>query len=141
MFSIRRATVFSALAAAALIGLSSVIVTPANAVTRSLPKSPFFAIKCSGDVCIQTASKNLTYANVNAWANTTTFTGHFQLLNTGCGITWGNSPTGTWPAGGTHYTFVNVLYDPVCGGDHWQVIAWKKTANGNKNIGAVAFQI
>jgi hypothetical protein len=143
MFFAKRATVISALSAAVLIGSSVMSAIPANAASLSV--RPAFGTVCGGDACIQTASKGGTYANVNAWANTTTFSGHFELQNVGCGypgLHIANSSTGTWPAGGTHYTFKNIIWHGMgCGGDSWAVIAWKKTSSGFSQIGFVSFQI
>ena len=64
------------------------------------------AIQCSGDVCIQSQCAQCNIQNINAWANTSTFTGHFEFF---FGIyVIRNSPNRTWPAGGTHYTFTGV---------------------------------
>jgi len=86
-------------------------------------------------VCIQTASKSGALANVNAWARSTTFTGHFQLIDN-CDVTVANSPTETWPAGGRHYTFTNIHYADC--GDFWEVVAW---SNSNDNLAAAEFVI
>jgi hypothetical protein len=142
MFFAKRAVMLSALSAAALIGLSVMSSIPANAAAHSRPIVPAYAIVCHDDACIQTASKNATYANVNAWANNTTFYGHFQLVNTGCGTTWGNSPNETWPAGGRHYTFQNIEWNPPVCGDFWSVTAWRHNSNGTyTSLGTVGFQI
>jgi hypothetical protein len=141
MFSIKKAMVLSALSVAALIGFSAMSVIPANAATPQITR-PAFAVVCHADACIQTASKGATYANVNAWANTTTFYGHFQLVNTGCGNTVANSSTGTWPAGGKHYTFKNIVWSGDTCGDYWSVTAWRHNSNGSyTSLGTVGFQI
>jgi len=142
MFFAKRVAVLSALSAAALISFSAVAAIPASAATSSRPVTPRFAIVCHADACIQTASKGATLANVNAWANTTTFFGHFQLVNTGCGNTVANSPNETWPAGGRHYTFTNIQWQGGVCGDFWSVTAWRHNSNGTyTSLGTVGFQI
>lgn len=112
--------------------------TPANAATHR-PVTPRFAIVCGGNVCIQTASKGSSLANVNAWARNTTFFGHFQLVD-GCGVTVANSPNETWPAGGTHYTFTSIHWADC--GDFWTVTAWRHNSNGSyTSLGSVSFSI
>ena len=97
MFFARRKAILSVVA----LGLFAMSTVPAAAATtRAHRMTGDFAIQCSGDVCMQTASKNATYATIHAWANNKTFYGHFQLWNRGCGNTVANSPDETWPAGG-----------------------------------------
>ena len=131
------------LGAAAASAAPAMTAIPAHAVTHSRPVTPRFAIECHGDVCIQTAAKGATLATVNAWADTTTFTGHFQLVNTGCGITVANShPDKTWPAGGSHYPFTGIQWKGGACGDFWQITAWKHNPNGTyTSLGSVGFQI
>ncbi len=137
----RKTAVLFLLATAALVGPAVMSMAPASAATGSRLAEPAYAIVCHDDVCIQTASKNVTYANVNAWANTTTFKGHFQLVNRTCDITEGNSPNETWPAGGAHYTFKNIYYNPIACGDFWEVIGWKESGKTYVDIGNDGFQI
>jgi hypothetical protein len=139
----------AAVTIASAIGLTSLGTVAASAAPTmtaipahaagSRTVAPRFAIVCGGDACIQTASKGGVLANVNAWARSTTFTGHFQLVN-GCGNTVANSPNETWPAGGRHYTFANIHFADC--GDNWKVVAWRHNSNGTyTNLGAAVFAI
>jgi hypothetical protein len=124
----------TSLGASAASAAPAVTAIPANAAAHSQHLAPNFAILCGGDVCLQTASKNGPLANINAWARSTTFTGHFQLIDN-CGITVANSPNETWPAGGRHYTFTNIHYEDC--GDFWEVVGWRHNSNGTyTNLGA-----
>jgi hypothetical protein len=127
----------SAIALAAPAVLSSVpaqasVSAPASA---ALIPQAYGAIQCSGDVCIQSTCAHCNIQNINAWANTYTFTGHFEFF---FGIyVIRNSPDRTWPAGGTHYTFTGVdrALGTAC------VRAWKKVSGGYHDIGTVCFYL
>lgn len=142
MSMLSRGLVMSAAAAAALAGLSLAVPAAATAATAAptavlAPASGVVLaggdIQCSGDLCI----KNLTKSGVNpttikAWANTATFTGHFELIYHDGHVR--NSPTRSWKAGGSGFNFTNV---PI--GDGYTMKAWKGSGNKPKNIGTVGF--
>lgn len=99
------------------------------------------SIVCSGDLCIQTVAVDTTedLAEVNAWADTTNFTGHFEIT---VPDTWsGENSTGGnkgWPAGGTHYSFIV----PLFAGLRYQATAWRYNGGTSyTNIGRVNFTI
>jgi hypothetical protein len=99
------------------------------------------SILCSGDLCIQTVAVDTAegLAEVNAWADTTTFTGHFEIT---VPKTWsGENSTGgdkKWPAGGTHYSFVVPLFPGLT----YQATAWRRNSPGHySDIGRVNFGI
>jgi hypothetical protein len=143
MLVAKRAVAFLIACAIAVLGLSVVSAASANASAGTGRVTPDFAIICSGDVCIQTQSiSGAGYADLKAWANTTGFYGHFQLVNTNCGNTIAKSPNETFAAGESHhYLFTNIYIESVCG-DNWRVTGWKWISNGVlQNMGAVAFQI
>jgi hypothetical protein len=120
------------------------VVAPAVPAQASVPVAPasatvvphaYGAIDCAGDVCIQSTCAHCNIENINAWANRTTFTGHFEFF---FGIyVIRNSPDRTWPAGGTHYTFTGVsgALGSAC------VTAWKKVSGGYSDIGTVCFYL
>ncbi len=70
------------------------------------PVIPLTARGCGGDVCMYLSTPSGGYVYVQAWAYDVGFHGHFHLVGPD-GITQ-NSPAGTWPAGGTRYTFYTV---------------------------------
>lgn len=101
------------------------------------------AVVCNGDLCVQQGALSGGAAPVRAWADTTTFTGHFELDSNGCGspALWKNSPGGTWHAGGQGYTFT-VPIDGNCGNNGWGIIAWRHNTNGSyTRLGTVTFFI
>jgi hypothetical protein len=142
-----RITAISALSACALIGPAVVSALPANASTFT-PTSVSAAVAlrvpgveplsngdilCNGDVCIQGIDQGETEASVKAWANRTTFTGHFEIINVTSD--YANSPNQKWIAGGAGYVFT---YEPE--GTSYEVIAWKGTKTFT-NIGDVQFTL
>jgi hypothetical protein len=141
MLFAKRAVTSLAACAITAIGLSVTGTAAANAAAGTGHVTPGYAIVCGGDTCIQTASISGSYANVRAWANTTTFFGHFQLVNTGCGTTIATSPNQVWPAGGAHYTFVNIFWKTSCG-NSWRITGWKKVSPTKwDNMGSADFSI
>lgn len=141
-----RMALLTALASAALVALLGTSAIPAAAAPAmgAATANPIGSIVCGGDVCIQTQSANISNctAVVAAWANTTTFFGHFEIVPLGPTITPGvNSPGGdkTWPAGGTNVKITIPFYGSP---ETYQAIAWKRNANGSHTkIGTVNFTI
>lgn len=136
-FAKRIATV--TLLAAALLGSFTVGALPASATTATpagvavVPAAG--AVQCDGDLCIQRTSANgVLPATIRAWARTTKFTGHFELIFPDGSVK--NSPTQTWAAGGTGHKFTNVP-----GGPGYGMTAWKGTAHPFTNIGHVGFAV
>ena len=134
----KRIAFISTLMSAALVGSLGLAVVPANAAAA---RANAGAILCSGDLCIQTVAVDTTedLAAVNAWADTTTFTGHFEITVPG---TWSgeNSAGGDkrWPHGGTHYTFVVPLFPGLT----YQATAWRRNSPGHySHIGWKKFGI
>ena len=126
-----------ALSAAGNAHAQTIAHAPKTAHTAAV--KPRFAIVCSGDACVQTTFKGPSLANINAWANTVSFTGHFDLYN-GCGEFMGHSPDQFWPSGRDPFPFRNLHWADCF--DHWKVIAWQKNAPNNySNIGTVNFSI
>jgi hypothetical protein len=127
----------------ALIGSAAVSTLPAHASTAA--SAPVLTrlqpgvimsngdILCSGDVCIQGIDQGETEASVKAWADKTTFTGHFEIINVTSD--YANSPNKKWIAGGAGYVFT---YEPE--GTSYEVIAWKGTKTFT-NIGRVQFTL
>lgn len=95
------------------------------------------AVLCSGDLCIQDFVGNTTQT-VHAWADTYSFTGHFEL-EYGCSIAGcniANSANKSWPAGGTHWSFTYT--SAIISQCVW---AWKGPSSTGKytNIGEKCF--
>ena len=131
MFFSKRVTALSVLSAAALIGSSALGALPASAAGTIL---------CSGDVCIQTISVNAagTSAVITAWADTTTFTGHFELMSLTGQVQ--NGADKTWIAGGStgsvRAKFTAALTEQ--NGHTFSMYGWKKVAAGSyTNVGIV----
>jgi hypothetical protein len=106
----------------ALKARSSVAPEAAPQASAAVPDA-YGAILCQGDVCIQSQCAHCDVQNINAWANTYTFTGHFELTF-GCSIAGCNnfnSPNRSWPRGGTHWTFDGVPAATISA----SVRAWK----------------
>jgi hypothetical protein len=96
---------FSAVPAQASVA-AQVSVQASSAVPQVAAPQTKGAIQCGGDVCIQSQCAGCNIETIYAWANTSTFTGHFEFF---FGIyVIRNSPNRTWPAGGTHYGFTGV---------------------------------
>lgn len=120
--------------------LAGATAAPAGAATQpSAPVPRAGSILCNGDLCIQTVSVNTSNhtAKVNAWADTRTVTGYFILQQppvNGIG-SFEYSPTRTWPAGGTHYTFTT----PLLHGTYWMFMY--QGAPPGSPIGDVGFGI
>lgn len=126
MFFKGKAAALLAASALALVVPAAISAVPAQASVRAqafapaqasdasaliaLPRAPqlaipaaYGAIQCSGDVCIQSHCAHCLEQPIAVWANTYTFTGHFEVTF-GCtigGCTVFNSPNRTWRAGGT----------------------------------------
>lgn len=116
-------------------------VAHAPRITHAAVVKPRFDVICSGDVCIQTTSKNATTASVRTWPDTVSFTGHFELVN-GCGGVFGNSTEGDkfYQSGGTGFTFSGIHWADCM--DHWKMIGWQKNAPNNySKVGTVSFSI
>jgi hypothetical protein len=81
-------------------------------------------------VCIQRTTEIINNkANVRAWANTVSFTGHFELVGPNGHIA--NSTVQHWVAGGGGWTFQGVAK-----GAQYSVIAW-----GPGNVGHTNFSV
>jgi hypothetical protein len=113
------------------------VVRAESAVLNSAELSPDTKgkILCSGDLCIQYDGSfaNCSEAAVDAWADATTESGHFQIKIPSVGYAQ-NSSSGTWKAGGAGFEFATPLYPEPTG---YTVIFWH---NGN-NIGQKNFTI
>jgi len=124
----RRVTTIAASSVVSLGILIAVDAVPASATTYY----------CSGDVCADVVSVASAGFGIDAWAYTTTFFGHFELISPN-GTVY-NEPVNadvTNPAGGTSQHF---QVPQVDGG--YTVIAWKwVSAGNNKNIGEVGFSV
>jgi hypothetical protein len=81
------------------------------------------AVICQGDVCIQSQCAHCDTQSIRVWANTTTFTGHFEIIYacSMAGCVDRNSPNATWKAHGTGHTFGGV---PAAAGNG-RAKAWK----------------
>jgi len=142
IFRRRRVALLSALSAAALIGSLGGTAIPASAVTaapQAVAVSASYGVVCSGALCIQTQSVNITTceAVIYAWANTS-FTGHFDMAVPSEDVLVHNPPAGNiqWSSGeiaGFEMPFYgqNVPY---------QATAWKLTST-YYDIGRVNFTI
>lgn len=126
---IKRLAVAAAPVGAVVLGSTFIAAPPAHAGE----------VVCKGDICVQTRCYD--HANdsfyIDAWANNKTFYGHFQMYDDG-GYWGANSPTRSWPAGGTHYTF-HAAYSPG-----FEIgIAWEynKTTHKYTNIGQKSFDV
>ena len=139
LFSKARMALISALASAALLGSLGLAALPANAATGTTNAG---SIVCSGDLCIQTETVNTTVclAVVAAWADTSDFTGHFEMAVPSVGYTQ-NSTGGDKEsiAGGANFKFTVPFYGEGVG---YQATAWRHNSNGTyTNIGRVNFTI
>jgi hypothetical protein len=132
----------SAIAAGSIsIGLAAL---PANAATThpttTMSPDAIGAIVCSGDLCIQSDSCNSdqTEVSIDAWADTGSFFGHFELENPN-GADYNSTPNENWLAGGTGNEFTVPLFT----GEEYHVIAWKYTPSSATytNIGQVNFTV
>jgi len=94
------------------------------------------SVVCEGDLCIQRVTSIINNAaTVEAWADGYTFTGHFELSGPDGLI--GNSPAGTWVAGGTGHYFSGVPE-----GSGYTITAWEGTSStGFHDIGQVNFRV
>jgi hypothetical protein len=151
----RRAALLSALSAAALAGTIGMATLPASAATAipartaaapavntAAVPAAIGSILCSGDLCIQTISANITtcVAVVAAWADTSNFTGHFEIAVPD-ELYVQNSTGGdrVWIAGGANYKFTVPFFGE---GETYQVSAWRHNSNGSyTRIGFVQFGI
>src|SRR5580692_2858083 len=139
-------SVLLGLAAAGAMVLSTVAVTlPASAapVTSSRVSSSAPAIGlspdsegkliCSGNLCVQrVTSVENNEAYVEAWANKTTFTGHFALYGPDGHIA--NSKTQRWIGGGAGWM------PEIAAGGGYYIIAWQGGPPWS-NIGRVNFSV
>jgi len=147
-FHVRKKSALLGLVLAGFIGLSTFATglpasaAPATSLTASTntlsAQSPDLvspnavgSVVCGGPaVCIQRTSEIVNHkATIRAWANTISFTGHFELTGPNGHIA--NSVTAHWVAGGNGPNFNGV---PQGGG--YSVIAW-----GPGNIGHVNFAV
>lgn len=132
-----------AAASAIVLGASAATALPANAAATSAfrtssgvtsPKgssTPVIritspadvgSILCNGDLCIQRVTSIINNkANIKAWADTTTFSGHFELDGPDGPIA--NSPTKVWSGGGAGFTFTGVAR-----GGGYTMKAWQGTS-------------
>jgi hypothetical protein len=136
MFSHRRVALLSALASASLAGSLGLAALPANAAVSS--PHAIGQIVCSGDLCIQTNSVDLSNctAVVAAWANNNNFYGHFEIV--GPGSDQSSEPDQEWIAGGANNKFT-VPYHGA--GDGYQATAWQDNNGSYSNIGQINFGI
>ena len=114
-------------AAASLLGLVAAVPAVANAAPllaahqsiRPAAAVPAVgAVQCDGNLCIQrTSASGANPATVRAWARTTTFTGHFELLFPD-GVQK-NSPNRSWTGGGSGFSFTGLPLAP--GREHHRV--------------------
>jgi hypothetical protein len=96
------------------------------------------AVICQGDVCVQSQCAHCDTQSIRVWANTTTFTGHFEIIYA-CSDNHcidRNSPNATWKAHGTGHTFGGV---PAAAGNA-SAKAWKGGPPWNA-IGNVSFYL
>jgi hypothetical protein len=121
----------SALSATLLIGSAVMGTLPASASTSVNAKG---AIQCGGDLCIQNQNTFPPLEPVKAWAKSFGFRGHFELIFPSGAVR--NSPTESWKAGGSGYTFDNL---PIGAG--YVMKAWENTSGRPKDIGDVSFQV
>jgi hypothetical protein len=131
-------TVVSALSACALIGpVVTSTLPPASASASasaavvlhiSAAEMESGAIICGGDVCAQGFDQVNHEGSIKAWAKTTSFTGHFELVNDVGN--YANSPTEDWKAGGAGFSFT---YQPLSEG--YNINAWKGTKAPYTKIG------
>jgi hypothetical protein len=138
-----RITIVSLLAAVALAGSLALAATPAGAATAHPAKAAVThvvpetkgSILCSGDLCIQYDGSiaTCTIATVDAWADTTTESGHFEIEIPSEGYSQ-NSSSGTWVAGGAGFEFAVPLYPRAVG---YTVIFY----HDKNSIGQVNFTI
>jgi hypothetical protein len=94
----------------------------------SAPELAAGAIICGGDVCAQGFDQVNNEGSIKAWANTTTFTGHFEIVNVVGN--YANSPTKKWIAGGAGFVFT---YEPLA--TSYNIDAWKGTKAPYTKIG------
>lgn len=133
------ALITSALVLSAGASAQAQTVAHAPQIRHTATVSPRFTILCSGDVCVQTVTKGATIATVNAWADTVSFTGHFELLN-GCGQFVANSPDQFWPSGRSPHKFTGIHWADCM--DQWKVIGWQENSPGDySRVGTVNFTI
>jgi hypothetical protein len=116
-----------AVSASAATGGTATQQSPVKAATTAHASAvPAADILCSGDLCIQDFVGDVSQT-VHAWADTSTFFGHFEL-EYGCSIAGcniANSDTQWWPAGGTHWSFTYT--SAIVAQCVW---AWKGPSNG-----------
>jgi hypothetical protein len=86
----------------------------------SAPELASGAIICGGDVCAQGFDQVNNEGSIKAWANTYSFTGHFEIVNVVGN--YANSPTKKWIAGGAGFVFT---YEPL--DTSYNIDAWKGT--------------
>jgi hypothetical protein len=133
------AGIFAASPPASASGASNAMTVSASAPAAALVPQARGPILCAGDVCVQSSCATCNIQNIYAWANRTTFTGHFELCsgfngNGGCFVQ--NSPNRKWPAGGTHWTFPG-----LSGATDACATAWKSVSGGYQNIGQECFTL
>jgi hypothetical protein len=107
MLFTRKMAAFSILSASALMGTVTMSAVPAHAASAQEGAASIAraAILCNGDVCTQDVVGD-TSQTITAWANKTSFSGHFELQfgchDGSCNTT--NSSNGYWPHGGKHWS-------------------------------------
>lgn len=128
----KRAAAALLLSAAAIAG-PAVVALPASAatVTPAAVRPAAGAVQCDANLCIQRTSENgVLPATVKAWANSKSFTGHFELIFPSDAVH--NSPTESWKAGGAGYSFTG-----LGGGPGYEIVEW----NGSSQDGLVGFAV
>jgi hypothetical protein len=131
--------------AAGLLGITALPVSAAAAVPAAAVAAakPIGGIVCSGDLCLQTQSANTANctAVVNAWADTTSFTGHFEIQAMMPVNTAGVNSSGDqlWPAGGMHASIgIQFFGSP----ESYQATAWRHNPDRSyTKVGVVNFTI
>jgi hypothetical protein len=117
-------------AAITVVGMSAL---PASAQVTNY-SVPAHTAHCSGDVCAQVLSVGSS-DKIRVWANTRTFTGHFELQPPNGTVH--NSSDATWKAGGTGNTFTGIENSPT---GNYTATAWEGSKQGGyTNIGRVTF--
>jgi len=106
---------------------SSTARTHGSASADSVSPASKGSILCNDDICLQRITSVVNgKATVEAWADTTSFTGDFNLSGTGYDET---SPTQKWVAGGAGHDFTGV---PAEGGLLLQ--AWNTSNQDSEGV-------
>jgi hypothetical protein len=135
---IKRLAAAAAPVGIALLGSTCLAAAPASASSESkVIASSGGEILCSGDLCLQTVCSALSIGSVNTWAYYKTFYGHFEMSAPDDHYLR-NSPTRSWPAGGTHSTFYGVPTSTPVAATAWEE---NKTTHKYTDLGTIGFTI